>query len=138
MYYAGDNGSASQARLYSPGGMVFDSSGNLYLADRSNHRVRRVDAVTGTISTIAGTGVRGYSGDGGAATQADLNTPYDLMLDTTGNLYISDQGNHRIRRIDAATEIITTIAGTGVGGLSKHDGCAQEQSGYKRRDLLHS
>ena len=125
LYYAGDGGSAIQARLYSPGGMAFDNSGHLYLSDRANHRVRRVDAVTGMIYTIAGTGTRGFTGDGGPATQAYFNTPYDLVFDAGGNLYITDQGNHRVRRIEAVTGIVTTVAGTGVGGLSGDGGQQQ-------------
>lgn len=122
--YSGDNGLATNARLWSPAGLAFDGAGNLYIADRQNHRVRKVDAGTGTITTVAGNGAGADSGDGGLATLASLSGPTGVAVDAGGNLLIADQGNHRIRRIDATTKIITTLAGTGVPGFSGDGGPA--------------
>ena len=107
--FSGDGRSAVNAQLDYPQGVALDASGNLYIADAGNHRVRRVD-VAGTISTIAGTGDPGFSGDGGPAVNAQLARPKKVALDTSGNLYIADTDNHRIRRVDAAGTI-TTIGG---------------------------
>ena len=117
--YGGDGGPATEAMLDYPRGLTVDGEGNLYIAEKGNHRVRRVDAVTGIITTIAGTGVWSYGGDGGPATEAPLREPNGVAADGEGNLYIADDDNRRIRRLDAATGIITTIAGTGEWG---HDG----------------
>ncbi len=108
---AGDGGLAREARLNSPFGVAFDLAGNLFLADTFNHRVRRIDAKTGLISTVAGQGRKGFSGDGARATAADLNEPYGLAVDRDGHVFIADRLNHRIRRVDARTAIITTVAG---------------------------
>ncbi len=106
-----------------PAGVVLDAAGNLFIADRNNEVVRKVDPA-GTITTVAGTGRFGFSGDGGPATLALLNNPFATAVDTAGNLYISDEGNHRVRRVAAGVdgvidgepdEIITTVAGVGVG-----------------------
>lgn len=107
--FAGDGAAASAAQLNSPRGLAFDKSGNLYIADSGNNRVRKVD-VAGVIVTIAGDGTAGYAGDGAAATAAQLNNPYDVDVDSQGKLYIADAGNDRIRKIDA-NGIITTAAG---------------------------
>lgn len=112
--FAGDGGPATSASLYYPYGVAVDSQGNLFIADLNNERVRRVDAATGTITTVAGNGTAGFSGDGGSATSAMLNMPAGLALDSAGNLFIADQGNGSIRRLDAVTGMITTVAGTGV------------------------
>ena len=111
--YGGDGGPATQAELRNPRGVAVDGDGNVYIADGGNNRIRKVDAATGTISTIAGTGEEGYSGDGGPATQAQLHDPLDVEVDREGNVYIADLGNHRIRKVEAATGTISTIAGTG-------------------------
>ena len=108
----GDNGPAISAQLNTPLGVLADGSGNLYIADFSNHRVRKVDA-SGNITTVAGTGVSGFSGDGGSATSAQLAAPSSMFLDGSGNLFITDESNHRVRRVDKITGIITTVAGTG-------------------------
>ncbi|MEI9980259.1 MAG: Ig-like domain repeat protein [Edaphobacter sp.] len=111
--FSGDNGPATAAAIDSPTGLALDSSNNLYLADTHNQRIRRLDATTGIITTIAGNGAPGYSGDTAAATTATLALPHGITIDSNGNLYLADTANHRIRRIDAATGIITTIAGNG-------------------------
>ena len=112
--FGGDGGAAVAAQLNRPFGVASDGAGNLYIADTGNHRIRKVDA-TGVITTVAGFGRRGYGGDGGAATAAQLASPYGLALDGAGNLYIADLGNRRIRKVDA-TGVITTVAGTGRRG----------------------
>jgi sugar lactone lactonase YvrE len=122
--FSGDNGPAISATLDSPQGLVLDSTNNLYLADTHNHRIRKLNLTTGTISTIAGTGTPGFSGDSISATSAQLNLPTALALDANQNLYIADTANHRIRRIDAATGIITTIVGNGTQGFSGDTGLA--------------
>ena len=116
--FSGDGGPATSASLNSPLGMAVDSGGNIFIADTNNLRIRRVDAMTGVITTVAGNGTQGFSGDGGPATSASLNLPAWVVLDSSGNLYIADAGNHRIRRVDAVTGIITTAAGNGMPGFS--------------------
>ena len=120
----GDNVLATDVALNRPLGIALDTRGNLYIADTDNHRIRRVDAITGIITTVAGTGEPGFSGDGGPATRALLNTPNAIAVDGAGNIYISSGGagesdvlNRRIRRIDPSG-IITTVAGTGEGGFN--------------------
>jgi uncharacterized protein (TIGR03437 family) len=112
--YGGDGGAATSAQLYEPFAVTVDAAGNLYLSDTFNHAVRKV-AVDGTITTVAGSGTRGYSGDGGLATQAKLNYPAGLAVDAAGNLYIADSLNCRIRVV-TPSGIITTVAGTGKFG----------------------
>ena len=109
--YSGDGGPAAEARLTQPRGLAVDGSGNLYIADAGNHRIRKVDA-SGVITTAAGTGAYGYSGDGDTAAAARLNNPWDVAADGSGNIYIADSGNQRIRKVDAAGNI-STVAGTG-------------------------
>ena len=96
-----------------PHEIQFDRAGNLYIAERDNHAIRRVDARTGIISTLAGTGTAGFSGDGGPASQAQLRQPHAIALDPEGRLLICDVGNHRVRRVDLANGRIETYAGTG-------------------------
>ncbi|HEX2232245.1 MAG TPA: hypothetical protein VHG69_02655, partial [Thermoleophilaceae bacterium] len=98
--YSGDGGPATAARLFQPIGVDVDSLGNVFIADLSNHVIRRVNSA-GTINTVAGTGTAGYSGDGGAALSARLSSPSRVTLDTGGNFFISDSGNHRVRRVEA-------------------------------------
>ncbi len=117
--YAGDSGQATAAKLSSPVGLVIDPLNNLIFADRDNHRIRKVNLNNGIISTLAGNGIQGYSGDSVAATLTRLNSPACVVLDKLGNLYISDNGNHLIRKVNALTGLITTIAGnrtTNFGG----------------------
>jgi DNA-binding beta-propeller fold protein YncE len=111
--YSGDGGPAKAAQLSAPHEVRFDSRGNIYVAERDSHVVRYIDMKTGMITTAAGTGVRGFSGDGGPAKQAQLAQPHSIALDKSDNVYICDIVNHRVRRIDARTGVITTFAGTG-------------------------
>ena len=111
--YSGDGGPATEAQVFADV-VAFDKAGNLYIAGPDV--VRRVDKRTGIITTVAGNGVRGYSGDGGPATDAELNFPAGLAVDVHGNLYISDAGNFRVRRVNRRTGIITTVAGNGMLG----------------------
>jgi uncharacterized protein (TIGR03437 family) len=114
--FTGDGGPATSARLNNPEGLAIDSSGNLYIADGNNHRIRMVSAATGTIMTVAGSSTTGgFSGDGGLATKARLNTPKGVTLDSVGNLYIADSVNSRIRLVTPAG-IISTVAGNGSVG----------------------
>ena len=110
----GDGGQAVNAEFNSPNGVVVDASGVVYVADTNNHRVRRI-APSGVITTIAGTGIDGFSGDGGAAMAAKLDTPVGLALDGAGNLFIADAGNHRVRKLNLSTGVISTAAGNGYG-----------------------
>ncbi len=109
--FGGDGAAADMAQLNSPNGVAVDWDGNLYIADRDNHRIRKVDADTGFISTVAGNGTTGFSGDGAAADAAQLRSPSDVAVDGDGNLYIADTSNHRIRKVDADTDFISTVAG---------------------------
>jgi hypothetical protein len=119
--YGGDNGSATSgtAKINNPTGVVVDSTNNLYIADSGNHRIRKVSA-SGLITTVAGTGTAGYSGDGGAATSAKINTPFGVALDAAHNLFIVDYGNFCIRKI--TNNIITTVAGNGTNGYAGDGG----------------
>ncbi|MGE0567063.1 MAG: hypothetical protein AB7O73_03870 [Bacteroidia bacterium] len=108
----------STALKYPEGGMAIDTSGNVYFCDFSNNRVRKYNPTTGLVTNIAGNGISGFGGDGGQAKQAMLKTPHAVALDKNGNVYIADYGNYRIRKVDAATGIITTIAGTGIYGYN--------------------
>jgi len=121
--FSGDGGPATAAELYLPAGVTFGAAGDLFIADQQNNRIRRVDATAGIITTVAGNGSAGFSGDGGPATAAQLQYPYSVTLDATGNIFISD-GNDRIRRVDATTGIITTVAGNGSAGFSGDGGLA--------------
>ena len=112
-----DGGPAVEAALFGPTSVAVDRDGTLYIADSGHNRIRRVDAKTGVITTVAGTGVDGFSGDGGPAAEAQLDYPFDVALTQAGDLLISDFGNHRIRRVDAATGVITTVVGSGPTGL---------------------
>jgi len=111
--YAGDGGPALQAELNEPYEVRFDRAGNMFFVEMRNAIVRRVDMKTGTISTVAGTGKEGFSGDGGPAVRAQLRQPHSIQFDASGDLYICDIGNNRIRKVDMKTGIISTFAGTG-------------------------
>jgi sugar lactone lactonase YvrE len=99
--YGGDGGAATSSELNYPADVVFDASGNLYIADDGNNRIRKVDA-SGIITTVAGNGIQGYGGDGGAATGAELNYPAGVAFDASGNLYIADIKSNRIRKVAGA------------------------------------
>jgi sugar lactone lactonase YvrE len=120
--YAGDGASAYNAELQDPYGVAVDADGNIYIADTFNQRIRKVD-VYGIITTVAGTGVKGYSGDGGASTNAELNWPFGVAVDGSGSLFIADRDNNRIRKV-SANGVITTVAGNGIQGFSGDDGAA--------------
>ncbi len=122
--YSGDGGVAINAAIGRPKDVDFDASGNMYITDEHYGVIRKVDGVTGIITTIAGNGIKGYSGDNGLAINAELNYPAASAIDPAGNIYISDAINYRIRKVDAKTRIITTIAGTGVWGFSGDSGLA--------------
>ncbi|MBI3426214.1 MAG: hypothetical protein HY011_25065 [Acidobacteria bacterium] len=122
--FAGDNGPATNALLATPTGIAVDADGNLYIADSYNNRIRKV-SLQGTITTIAGTGVGGYSGDNGPATQALIDTPTSLVFDRQGNLFFTDSLNNVVRKIDT-TGKITTIAGTGQEGFAGDGGPATQ------------
>src|SRR5438874_52694 len=111
--FGGDGGPATKAKLDQPFDVALDRAGNLYFSDTFNHRVRRVDAKTGTITTVAGSGTKGFAGDGRKATDASLNEPYGVELDAHGNLFIVDRLNYCVRRVDAKSGTISTVAGTG-------------------------
>ncbi len=121
--YSGDGGPATSAQLGTPNGVAVDGACNLYIGDLNNV-IRKVTAATGIITTVAGNGTRGYSGDGGPATSAQLSGPLGVAVDGAGNLYIADGNNARVRKVTAATGIITTIAGNGIFGYSGDGGPA--------------
>jgi sugar lactone lactonase YvrE len=124
--FSGDGGPAASASLWQPHGVAVDAVGNLVIADTGNLRIRRVSS-SGTITTIAGIGSRGFSGDGGLATSASLSGPQGVAVDASGNLYIVDAGNQRIRKVNAAA-MITTVAGNGKTGFSGDGGLATNAS----------
>ena len=120
--YSGDGGPAANATCREPFMCAFDAAGNLYVAEARNHCIRKVDHATGVITTVAGTGQPGYSGDGGPATRATIHEPYALQVDRNGDIYIVDRLNAAVRKVEAATGIITTIAGTGEPGYGGDGG----------------
>ena len=120
--FSGDGTAASNAQISIPQAIAIDSMGNIYVSDGSNHRIRKINAA-GIISTVVGTGVSGYSGDSGLATNATIFAPLGIALDALGNLYISDRNNFRIRKVNTSG-IISTIAGTGTQGFSGDAGLA--------------
>jgi sugar lactone lactonase YvrE len=120
--YSGDEGFAVAAKLNDPTGIAIDNTGNVYIADMDNHRIRKIDS-DGVITTVVGNGNARYSGDGELATVAELNSPHDVTIDKEGNFYITDTRNHRIRKVNV-NSIITTIAGNGNEGYSGDEGPA--------------
>jgi len=124
--YSGDGSLAAAAQLQGISGIAVDNNGNLYIADSGNHRIRKVSP-EGIITTVAGNGVSGFNGDNALAIQAQISLPGDVAVDSFGNIFIADTGNHRIRKIDP-NGIITTIAGTGISGYSGDEGPAKESS----------
>jgi sugar lactone lactonase YvrE len=125
--FTGDGGPATSAQVGNPAGLAVDGIGNIYIADTSNQRIRRIDA-SGIITTVVGTGVAGYSGDEQPATSAELSNPSAVAVDGLGNLYIADTNNARIRRVDAITNVITTVAGDGTA-LAAPQGVAVDIQG---------
>jgi sugar lactone lactonase YvrE len=125
--FSGDGGPATSAQLYYPRDVAFDASGNFYIADGSNQRVRKVNS-SGTITTVAGNGTAGYSGDGGPATSASLRYPEGLVVDASGNLYIADSNNHRVRRVNLSTGYIYLVAGNGSAAYGGDGGLATAAS----------
>ena len=111
--YSGDGGQATAATLNIPYAVALDATGNIYIADSGNNRIRKVTVSTGVITTVAGDGKEGYNSDNVVATSTSLNIPKDVAVDATGNIFIADTGNNRIRKVTASTGIITTIAGKG-------------------------
>jgi len=122
--YTGDGGAAKSAEIRYPSGIALDKSGNIYIADCGNNRIRKVTASTGIISTVAGNGTGGYSGDGGAATSAELAAPGGVVVDSSGNIYIADSNNQRIREVVVSTGLISTSAGNGSVGYAGDGGSA--------------
>ena len=120
--YSGDGGPAKSAQLNGPHEVRFDSKGNLFIDERDNAIIRRVDMKTGIISTVAGSGKPGYAGDGGPATKGMFNQPHGIALDRSDNIYICDPLNNRLRRVDAKTGILTTFAGNGQDGRAPNEG----------------
>ena len=116
--FSGDGMEAKEAQLSNPTGLALDGKGNLFISDSGNERIRKVDLTTGIISTVAGTGVTGFSGDGIEATKTELSNPLGLAFNNEGDLFVVDRGNNRVRKINISTGIITTIAGTGEEGYS--------------------
>jgi hypothetical protein len=124
--WGGDGGPALQAACETPYMCAFDPQGHMYVCMGQHHRIRRMDATTGIITLVAGTGENGYSGDGGPALQATFNMPYALTVDTNGDIYVAERGNPIVRKIDGQTGRITTLAGTGEKGYSGDGGPANE------------
>jgi arylsulfatase A-like enzyme/DNA-binding beta-propeller fold protein YncE len=122
----GDRGPATETNIGDPFGVELGPDGALYVTEVKHHRVRRIDLRAGTISTVAGCGRKGYSGDGGPATDAELNEPYEVRFDDQGNMYFVEMQNHLVRRVDTRSGIITTIAGTGQQGYGGDRGPATQ------------
>lgn len=118
------HGKATEVNVGQPFGVEIGPDGALYVTEVQNHRVLRVDLKSGELTTVAGCGRKGYSGDGGPAAAAELNEPYEVRFDPQGNMYFVEMQNHVVRRVDARTGVITTIAGTGQAGFSGDDGPA--------------
>ncbi|MBC5773665.1 cadherin-like beta sandwich domain-containing protein [Pontibacter sp. KCTC 32443] len=131
--YSGDGGQAVNALFNTPWGLTFDKNGNLFVADYNNHRIRKI-STNGVVTTVAGTGVRGFSGDGGQAVNAQFNNPVEIALDDAGNLYVSEYGNHRIRKV-STNGVITTVVGTGTSGYNGDGGLAINAQLYNPNGL---
>ncbi|MHA4807969.1 T9SS type B sorting domain-containing protein [Flavitalea flava] len=120
--YGGDGGPGTAALMQFPISVCLDGAANVYVAEYGGHRIRKIDAATNIIATVAGNGIKGYGGDGGPAILANLNTPFGVIADVQGNFYIADTYNNRIRKVTASTGIITTIAGNGSPSFSGDGG----------------
>jgi streptogramin lyase len=122
--HSGDAGQGTKAQVANPYGLTLGPDGALYICEVDSHRIRRLDRKTGAISTVAGSGERGYGGDGGPALEAKLNEPYEVRFDSHGNMFFVEMRNNLVRRVDAKTRIITTVAGTGEPGFAGDGGPA--------------
>src|SRR5260221_1335807 len=122
--FSGDGGPGPAGQTNNPYGLVTGPDGALYFCEIGNHRVRRLDLKSHQLSTVAGTGTKGYSGDGGPALQASLNEPYEVRFDRAGNMFFAEMQNHIVRRVDGKTKIISTVAGTGSPGFGGDGGPA--------------
>ena len=117
--YHGDGGAAREAGFYHPEHVAFDSHGDLYVCDNSNNRIRKIDMKTGVITTVLGNGQPASNGDGGPAVEASTHMPDALCLDAHDNIYVGEKNGYRVRKVDAATGIVTTLVGTGVPGFGQ-------------------
>jgi streptogramin lyase len=124
--FSGDGGPGTKAQLANPYGLTLGPGGALYICEEDSHRIRRLDIKTGIISTVAGTGEQGYSGDGGPALEAKLNEPYEIRFDSGGNMFFVEMRNHLVRRVDAKTGVISTVAGIGEPGFAGDGGPAKQ------------
>src|SRR5262245_37306319 len=122
--FSGDGGPATEAGIAQPFGLTLGPDGALYVCAVGNHCIRRIDERTGFISTVAGSGQMGYDGDGKPATRALCNEPYEVRFDTEGNMFFVEMQNHVVRRVDAKTGLISTVAGSGTAGFSGDGGKA--------------
>lgn len=122
--FSGDGGRGTEAQIDNPYGLAIGPDGALYFCEIGNHRIRRLDLKTQRISTVVGTGRKGYSGDGGPALIATLNEPYEVAFDRSGNMYFAEMQNHVVRRVDRKTRIVSTVAGTGAAGFAGDGGPA--------------
>ena len=122
--FSGDGGPGTAGQINNPYGLTIGPDGALYFCEVDNHRVRRLDLKTHTLSTVAGSGKQGYAGDGGPALAASLNQPYEVRFDKAGDMFFVEMQNHVLRRVDARTRIISTVAGTGQPGFSGDGGQA--------------
>jgi DNA-binding beta-propeller fold protein YncE len=124
--FSGDGGPGARAEINNPYGLVTGPDGALYFCEIGNHRLRRLDLKTNVISTVAGSGKKGYAGDGGPALEAAMNEPYEVRFDRAGNMFFAEMQNHVVRRVDAKSRIITTVAGTGTAGFAGDGGPADK------------
>jgi streptogramin lyase len=122
--YSGDGSPAAQATFASPGALAIDGNGNLFVADYFNHRIRRIDAITGVVTTVAGDGNATSSGDGGPAIAAGVRYPYALAVNSAGDIFVVENGAFKVRRVDSVSGTIETVAGTGRAGYSGDGGLA--------------
>ena len=129
--FTGDGSAATSAEISSPYGVAVDSSGNVYIADTNNNRIRKLTFSTGKISTVAGNGTYGYNGDGISATNAELYLPTGVAVDSSGNIYIADYGNNRVRMVTVSTGVISTVAGNGTAGFSGDNNPATSAALYR-------
>src|SRR6201999_4681235 len=133
--YTGDGGAATSAKFQQPFAVAVDFQGNLFISDFSKDVVRRVDASTQVVTTVTGNGTAGYSGDLGPAASGTLHSPSGLSFDSTASLYIADSGNQAIRKIDAATGVLSTFVGNGLANFTGDGGAASSASLHSPADV---